>query len=163
MEVCWARIISFRQEPPYGPVGARCYERMCKTTISPKARRALILLHSDADDSDRRIDREIAKACRCRIVTVENMRCRCVLEGFDLTFAGKQRTARSVPKLLDGEQEAKVTALRLEKPPAGYANWSLLLLAWRAFELGIVDSISHTTVAHTLEKTATPTGRSRRT
>ena len=32
-----ARILSFRQEPPSGPVRARCYERMRKTTRGPGA------------------------------------------------------------------------------------------------------------------------------
>ena len=128
---------------------------------SQKARRARILLHTDADGPDRWTDREIAKACRCRIVPVENVRRRCVLEGFDLALAGKQRTTPPVPKLLDGEQEAQVIAWRLGEPPAGSANWSLRLLARRVVELGIVDSISPTTVAHTLKKTACPPGRSR--
>ena len=30
-----ARPLAFRQEPPSGPVGARCYERMCNTTAPP--------------------------------------------------------------------------------------------------------------------------------
>ena len=57
-------------------------------------------------------------------------------------------------KVLDGKQEAKVIALRLGKPPKGFANWSLRLLADHVVELGIVDSISHETVRQTLKKTA---------
>ncbi len=48
----------------------------------------------------------------------------------------------------------KVIALRLGKPPKGFANWSLRLLASRVVELGIVDSISRETVRQTLKKTA---------
>jgi len=48
----------------------------------------------------------------------------------------------------------KVIALRLGKPPEGFANWSLRLLADRVVELGIVGSISHETVRQTLKKTA---------
>ena len=66
-----------------------------------------------------------------------------------------------MPKLLDGEKEAQVIALRLGEPPAGSANWSLRLLARRVVKLGIVDSISRTTVAHTLEDPACPPGSSR--
>ena len=74
------------------------------------------------------------------------MRKRCVLEGFDLALCGKQRSVPPVPKLLDGEQEARLIALRLGSPPEGYANWSLRLLARHVVELGLVDSISHETV-----------------
>ena len=47
-------------------------------------------------------------------------------------------------KLLDGEQEAQLTALRLGPPP-GNGSWSLRLLARQVVELGIVASISHET------------------
>ena len=56
-------------------------------------------------------------------------------------------------KALDGEQEAKVIAMRLSKPPKGFANWSLRLLADRVVELKLVDSISHETIRQTLKKT----------
>jgi hypothetical protein len=55
--------------------------------------------------------------------------------------------------LLDGEQEARVIALRLGQPPKGYANWSLRLVAERAVALEIVESISYETVRRTLKKT----------
>jgi hypothetical protein len=47
-----------------------------------------------------------------------------------------------------------VIALRLGKPPQGFANWSLRLLAEKAVELSIVESVSHETVRQTLKKTA---------
>ena len=49
-----------------------------------------------------------------------------------------ENDAKSPPveKLLDGEQESQVIALRLGPPPKGYANWSLRLLARRVVELG---------------------------
>ena len=64
-----------------------------------------------------------------------------------------------MPKLLDGEQEAQVIALRLGPPPEGYANWSLRLLARRVVERGMVESISHETVNRTLKKTVFPGAR----
>ncbi|MCA9175172.1 MAG: helix-turn-helix domain-containing protein, partial [Planctomycetales bacterium] len=42
-----------------------------------------------------------------------------------------------------------VIALRLGKPPKGFANWSLRLLAGHVVELGIVDTISHETIRQT--------------
>ena len=44
--------------------------------------------------------------------------------------------------------------MRLDKPPKGYANRSLRLLAERVVELGLVGSIGHQTVRQTLRKTA---------
>ena len=124
------------------------------SAASQKARRAHILLLADADGPDAWIDAEIAKTCRCRTATVENVRRRCVLEGFERALDGKQRENPPVPKLLNGRQEAEIIALRLGPPPEGYAHWSLRLLARCVVELGIVESISHETVAKTLKKTA---------
>ncbi len=56
-------------------------------------------------------------------------------------------------KRLNGKQEAKVIAMRLSKPPKGFANWSLRLLADRVVELKLVDSISYETIRQTLKKT----------
>jgi hypothetical protein len=42
----------------------------------------------------------------------------------------------------------------LGSPPAGYAHWTLRLLARKVVELEIVESISHETVRQTLKKTA---------
>ena len=121
--------------------------------ISRKARRARILLQVDAAGPDW-TDRQVAGAFRCRVKTVENVRRRCVREGFELALCGRQRSAPPVPKLLDGEQEARSIALRLGAPPEGYGSWSLRLLARHVVERGMVSSISHETVRQTLEQTA---------
>jgi hypothetical protein len=85
---------------------------------------------------------------------VENIRQRLVTRGFEETLAGKKRAAPPRPKLLDGEQEAKIIAVRLGTAPAGFANWTLRLLAQTVVELEIVESVSHETVRQTLKKTA---------
>lgn len=43
-------------------------------------------------------------------------------------------------------------ALRLSKPPEGYANWTLDLLQERVVALSIVDSVSRETLRKTLKK-----------
>ena len=125
---------------------------------SSRVRRAQVLLKADADGPCW-TDTEIAEAYGCRTKTVENIRERFVTEGFELTLNSQKRKKPPRPKLLDGEQEAKVIALRLEPPPKGY--WSLRLLASQAVELGIVDRISYETVRRMLKKTKSRTGRSR--
>ena len=119
---------------------------------SQKVRRAQILLKADADGPNW-TDKRIAEAFSCRTKTVENIRQRLVTEGFDIALNGKKRETPPRPKRLDGEQEAKVIALRLGEPPPGFANWSLRLLADRVVELGIVDAVSHETLRKTLKKT----------
>jgi hypothetical protein len=120
---------------------------------SQKVRRAQILLKADAD-GPHWTDQRIAEAFSCRTRTVEKIRQRLVERGFDATLQGAQRARPPVEKLLDGEQEARVIALRLGPPPKGYANWTLRLLARKVVELEIVDSLSHETVRRTLKKTA---------
>lgn len=120
---------------------------------SQKVRRAQILLKADVNGPGW-TDVRIAEAFSCRVQTIENLRKRLVTEGFETAFHGKPRSSAPRQKVLDGKQEAKVIALRLGKPPKGFSNWSLRLLAEHVVELGIVDSISHETVRQTLKKTA---------
>jgi hypothetical protein len=117
---------------------------------SQKVRRANILLKADAD-GPAWTDVRIAEAFGCRRQTVENLRQRLVTEGFESAVHGQPRAPR--PKVLDGAQEAKIIALRLGPPPAGFANWSLRLLAERVVELAIAPAISYETVRRTLKKT----------
>lgn len=56
------------------------------------------------------------------------------------------------PTLIDGLQQAKITALACSKPPEGYAKWSLRLLADKAVELELTESISHNKVGEILKK-----------
>jgi hypothetical protein len=118
---------------------------------SQKVRRAYILLKADADGPNW-TDEKIADAFSCSTRTVEIIREKFVTNGFELTLVGKKRKTPPRRKLLDGEQEAKIIAMRLGSPPMGFASWSLRLLADKAVELKIVDSISHETVRQTLKK-----------
>jgi Homeodomain-like domain len=135
-------------------------ERMnCEATIkqetgkSEKLRRATIMLKADADGPAWG-DAKISEAVGCWRQTVENVRQAFVLEGFEGALARKKRATPPTPRLLDGVGEAKLIALRLGKPPAGYGRWTLRLLADQLVELEIVESISPETVRQTLKKTA---------
>jgi putative transposase len=57
------------------------------------------------------------------------------------------------PTVIDGLQRAKITALACSKPPEGYDRWSLRLLADKAVELELVESISYGEVRLILKKT----------
>lgn len=56
------------------------------------------------------------------------------------------------PIQIDGAACAKITALACSEEPAGYARWSLRLLAEKAVELNLCESISHTQVGTILKK-----------
>jgi Homeodomain-like domain len=116
-----------------------------------KARRARILLKADADGPNW-TDARIADAFDCRTRSVECLRERLVTDGFEVALHGKPKS-RVRGKVLDGEQEAKIIALRLGQPPKGFANWTLRLLAEQAVALEIVVSVSYETVRRTLKKT----------
>jgi len=131
----------------------QCEEVLGKLkSTSQKAKRANILLQTDAD-GPAWTDQQIADAYRCRRQTVENVRKKCVLEGFQQALEHKPQENRK-PKSLDGEGEARIIAMRLGEPPRGYGSWTLRLLARKAVELEVVETISHESVRKTLKKTA---------
>jgi hypothetical protein len=120
---------------------------------SEKVCRAQILLKADAD-GPAWTDRRLAEAYGCRIKTVENIRQRCVEQGFEGALERRKLQKPPANKRLDGKQEAQVIATRLGPPPQGYAHWTLRLLARRVVALEIVEPISHETVRQALKKTA---------
>ena len=120
---------------------------------SEKVRRAQILLKADAEGPGW-TDGRIAEAFNCRVQTIENLRKRLVMEGFEAALERKQRKEPPTPAKLDGAGEAKLIAMRLGKPPVGYGHWTLQLLADELVALEVVDSISHETVRKVLKKTA---------
>ena len=122
-----------------------------KRVASQKIRRARILLKADADGPNWS-DAKIAEAFDCSVHAVELIRERLVTEGFELTLEGRPKS-RVRGKVFDGEQEAKIIALRLGRPPRGFANWTLRLLAEQVVVLEIAESASHETLRRTLKKT----------
>src|SRR5277367_2829950 len=71
---------------------------------SQRVRRAQVLLKADADGPGW-TDARIAEAFGCRIKTVENIRQRLVIDGFEIAFNGRPAKGPR-PQLLDGRQEA---------------------------------------------------------
>jgi len=117
---------------------------------SQKARRARILLKADANGPNW-TDHKIAEAFDCSQRAVELIRERLVTQGFEDTLHGKARL-RPSRKILSGEQEAQLIAMRLGSAPTGYGQWTLRLLRNQMIELAVVESISHETVRRTLKK-----------
>lgn len=132
---------------------------VCKDVITKlkgtgqKVRRAQMLLKADVD-GPAWTDAQIADAFSCRTKTVENVRQRFVELGFEQTLDRKKSATAGAKKLLDGNEEAKIIAMRLGSPPEGYGKWTLRLLARKVVELEVVERVSHETVRQTLKKIA---------
>jgi transposase len=130
-----------------------------KRLAAQKRKRAQILLKADAsEDGPAWVDRRIAEAFDVNVVTVENVRKRYVLEGFDAAVQRKKQCRPSRQRVLDGEKEARLVALCCSKVPAGRGRWTLRMLADELVKLEIVDSVSHETVRQTLKKTSCSLG-----
>jgi hypothetical protein len=84
-------------------------------------------------------DAKISEAVGCRTRTVENVQQAFVLDGFEEALIRKKRATSPTPKSLDGAAEARMIALRLGRPPAGFGHRTLRLLADQMVELEIVD------------------------
>src|SRR5438105_4093514 len=105
-------------------------------------------------------DARIAEALECTVNSLENWRKQAVLQG-PLSLLEKQPYHRRTPPKLDGEGEARLTALACSPAPRGHARWTLRLLAEHLVSLEVVDSISHETVRQALKKTTCSRGGKR--
>jgi transposase len=115
-----------------------------------KITRCRILLLADGPNG--KTDQEIADALYVCLATIFGLRRRYSQEGLESAISERPRSGQ--PPKFKGKAAAKITAIACSKPPAGQAKWTLRLLADRAVELKIVDSISHQSVSNILKKTS---------
>ena len=116
--------------------------------------KARILLNADSsEDGEGWGDERIVAAFDTSLTTVHRTRQRLAEEGFDAVLQRRQRERPSVPRIFDGEKEARLITLACSKPPAGHARWSLRLLEEKVVEPGIVERASDNTIGRTLKKT----------
>lgn len=124
-----------------------------------KMTRARILLKADqAEDGPANTDTEIAETLEVSSKTVFNLRKKWVELGLRQSLERRPQSNRRPPKLV-GKAEAKLVACSCGPPPKGRSKWTLRLLASRAIELELVDSVSHETVRQTLRKTSSRKAR----
>jgi hypothetical protein len=118
-----------------------------------KLQRAQALLKCDqAPGGPAWTDPQIAAAFGVTTRSLESWRKRAVEHGPTTLRERKPRATPAVPPKLDGEGEARLTALACSKPPKGRARWSLRLLAGRPVELRVVEAISHEAVRRALKQ-----------
>jgi hypothetical protein len=145
-------------------------EALIRKGKSPAQRllKARILLKADVSEAGEGwSDSRIIRALETSASMVYRVRKQLVEEGFEVVLSRKQRAVPAVPRIFDGEKEAKLIALACSKPPKGRARWTLRLLENKVVELGIVDRASDSTIGRALKKTlfspiAASTGSSRR-
>ena len=131
-------------------------EALLRKGKSPARRqlKARILLKADVSESGEGwSDSRIIKALETSASMIYRVRKQLVEEGFEAVLSRKRRATPPVPKIFDGEKEAKLIALACSKPPKGRVRWTLRLLENKVVELGIVDRASDSTIGRTLKKT----------
>lgn len=94
--------------------------------------------------------REIAKSLSVCEQTVAAWRSKYLAHGLTVLI-DRPRSGR--PASIAGKQRAHLTALACCQAPEGHARWTLRLLAEKAVEFGLLESVSHTAVRKILKKT----------
>ena len=124
--------------------------------------KARILLKADVSELGQGwSDGEIIAALDANSAMVYRLRKQLVEEGLEAALSRKQRATPAVPRIFDGEKEARLIALACSTPPEGHARWTQRLLEEKVVELAIVERASDNTIGRTLKKTfSNPTSRS---
>ena len=116
--------------------------------------KARILLKADVSEAGEGwSDNEIIEALETSASMVYRVRKQLVEDGLEAVLSRKPRATPAVPRIFDGEKEAKLIALACSEPPKGRARWTLRLLENKVVELNIVDRASDSTIGRTLKKT----------
>ena len=117
--------------------------------------KARILLKADVSEGGEGwSDDQIIDALETSPSMVYRVRKQLVEEGFEAVLSRKPRATPAVPRIFDGEKEAKLIALACSEPPKGRARWTLRLSENKVVELNMVDRASDSTIGRTLKKTS---------
>ncbi len=113
-----------------------------------KNTRARILLKANEGFKDE----QIARALNVSSATVSRTRQKYVEAGLE-TAINHKPPAATKPKKFDGQQQAFIIATACSEVPDGKHHWTLRMLAAKAVELEMVESVSPETIRHILKKT----------
>lgn len=123
------------------------------TSRARKLARARILLKADEGLGDE----QVAQALHVGSATVGRVRQRFVEEGLESALTERPRPGQRLK--LNGKEEAHLIAVACSDPPKGHSRWTLRLLADKAVELGLADSIARETVRQVLKRGTLNPGR----
>lgn len=134
---------------------ARLSELISKGKAAAKTiLKARILLKADQGEAGEGwSDDAICKALDTNVTMVERVRAKLVEEGLDAVLTRKKRASPPIAPIFDGEKQAHLIALACSEPPAGFARWTIRLLADAVVERQIVPAAHHNTIGRALKKT----------
>jgi transposase len=114
--------------------------------------RALLLCDAGSDGPAWNVS-DVAEALGVSSRSIEHLKKRFVEEGLEAALERKAREKPPRDIIFDGAFEARLLTLACSDAPEGHRRWTVRLLADKAVELGIADSVSHMTVQRVLKKT----------
>lgn len=118
-----------------------------KSNVSAKSyKRALALLELDKGQTYTEVAQRVGVTVQTASAWAGKYRDEGLVFLTDKTKPGR-------PVSINGQERAKITALACSKPPTGYEQWSLRLLADKAVELDLVEKVSYGSVRLILKKT----------
>lgn len=127
--------------------------RDSKTSQARKIKRAIALLLCDEGSGGSSMkDEDIVLVTGMSRSTLGRLRERCCEAGPLGALERKPRDKPAREIKITGEVEARITQLACSEPPAGHARWTLRLMAGHLVEIGVIESISHNSVALVLKK-----------
>jgi len=112
----------------------------------------ILLQANESQDGPAWTDEQISEAFGIHVNTIHGIRRRFVEHGLQAALERKKQDRPSRKRVVDGDVEAHLIALRCGDPPEGRNQWTLRLLAEKLVELEIVPSICHETVRQALKK-----------
>ena len=125
-----------------------------KATARKITHARILLQANESQDGPAWTDKQISEAFGIHANTIHGIRRRFVEHGLQAALERKKQDHPSRKRVVDGDVEAHLIALRCGDPPEGRNQWTLRLLADKLVELEIVPSICHETVRKTLKKTS---------
>ena len=112
----------------------------------------MLLAADTSNDGPAMKDQHIHETYGVSIRTIERLRERFVMEGFEIALKGRP-SYQVRERKIDGDVEAHLIALTRSEVPDGHDKWTFRLLAEKMVALEYVESISHESVRQVLKKT----------
>ena len=122
------------------------------TTQSYRASYVLLNCDEGTHSLGKSTNEEIANILKIGMRSIDRIKQRFIEGGLERALE-RGASKRIYEKKVDGDLEARIVQLCCSEPPAGFARWTLRMLADKVVELGYVDTISHVSVHNTLKKT----------
>jgi transposase len=114
--------------------------------------KALLLCDTSGDKITLTV-KSVAEAVGVTCRTIEHLKQRFVEEGIESALTRKPASKPPREIKFDGAFEARLIALACSDAPEGHCRWTVRLLADKAVELQITESISKSSVGKILKKT----------